>query len=115
MLVPALQHISMGFPDYAEWVSWILSIYLLVGAVLNPVAGELADLYGKRKMLIVTLAIYTIGLTGRALTYSNFICLIAFRAMQRIGLTMFRLSGGSIGPVLGTAILPAPLSSRLSD
>jgi len=106
MLVPALQHISLSFPDYAGWVPWILSIYLLVGAVLNPIVGKLADLYGKRKMLIVTLVIYTVGLIGCALTYGNFICLIAFRAMQGIGLTMFPIFYGIIRDTFPKEMVP---------
>ncbi len=106
MLVPALQHISVGFPDYAGWISWILSVYLLVGAVLNPIVGKLADIYGKRRMLIVTLVIYTVGLIGCALTYSNFICLIAFRAMQGIGLTVFPIFYGIIRDTFPKEMVP---------
>ena len=106
MLVPALQHISMDFPDYAGWVSWILSIYLLVGAVLNPIVGKLADIYGKRRMLIITLVVYTIGLVGCALTYNNFVLLIAFRAMQGIGLTMFPIFYGIIRDTFPKEMVP---------
>lgn len=96
MLVPALQYITMDFPDYAEWISWILSIYLLVGAVMNPIVGKLADLYGKRKLLLITITIYTIGLIGCALMYNDFLWLIVFRALQGVGLTMFPLFFGII-------------------
>ncbi|MDD3351829.1 MAG: MFS transporter [Candidatus Methanomethylophilaceae archaeon] len=106
MLVPALQHISMSFPDNSEWISWILSIYLLVGAVLNPIVGKLADLYGKKKVLLVTLVIYTVGLAGCALTYGNFVCLIAFRAMQGIGLTMFPIFYGIIRDTFPKEMVP---------
>lgn len=96
MLVPALQYIAADFSDYNEWIPWILSIYMLVGAVLNPVVGKLADIYGKRKMLLITLVIYTVGLVGCALMYDSFIWFLGFRALQGIGLTMFPLFYGII-------------------
>jgi MFS family permease len=104
MLVPALQHISMSFPDNSEWISWILSIYLLVGAVLTHV--ENLRPLRKKKVLLVTLVIYTVGLAGCALTYGNFVCLIAFRAMQGIGLTMFPIFYGIIRDTFPKEMVP---------
>lgn len=96
MLVPALPYITMDFPEHSQWVSWILSVYLLVGAVMNPIVGKLADIYGKKRMLMITFSIYSAGLIGCALSYSEFELLILFRALQGIGLTMFPVFYGII-------------------
>lgn len=106
MLVPAMQFITRDFSNYADWVSWILSIYLLVGAVANPIVGKLADLYGKRRMLLITLALYTVGLIGCALMHSSFIWFIFFRAMQGVGLAMFPLFYGIIRDTFPPQMVP---------
>lgn len=96
MLVPAIPQITMNFPDQKSWVSWILSIYLLVGAVMNPIIGKMADIYGKKRMLMITFSIYTAGLIGCAIFNYDFWLLLAFRALQGVGLTMFPIFFGII-------------------
>ncbi|MGH9985494.1 MAG: MFS transporter, partial [Nitrososphaeraceae archaeon] len=44
--------------------AWIFSAYLIVAAVMTPVAGRLSDLYGKKKVLLILLTIYIVGLVA---------------------------------------------------
>lgn len=106
MLVPALPDIYKQFPEYAEWTSWILAIYLLSGAIANPIIGKLGDIYGKKKLLMVTLTIYTIGLIGCAIFYKSFEGLLIFRAIQGIGLATFPLFYGIIRDTFPKDIIP---------
>jgi MFS family permease len=39
--------------------SWILTAYLVSGAVMTPIAGKLSDIYGKKRILLIIMAIYT--------------------------------------------------------
>jgi MFS family permease len=61
--------------------AWLISAFLLAGAVLCPLFGKLADLYGKRRLLIIALAGGAIGavLSAVAPTYG---ALIAGRVLQ---------------------------------
>lgn len=95
MLVPALPHISLQFPGYSQWIPWLFSVYLLVGAVFNPIMGKLGDMHGRKKMLMINLGIYAVGLIGCCLT-RTFEGLLFFRAVQGIGLAIFPLAYGII-------------------
>ena len=95
MLVPALSIIASEFNNHSTWISWILSIYLLVGAVTTPIIGRLGDLYGKKKVLLATMVIYIIALLGCSISW-NLESLLFFRAVQGIGLGMFPLAFGIV-------------------
>lgn len=64
--------------------SWLFSIYLLTQTVTIPVYGKLADLYGRKPVLLAGIALF---LTGSALSATawSMVALIAFRALQGLG------------------------------
>ncbi|MEI6796477.1 MAG: MFS transporter [Methanomassiliicoccales archaeon] len=95
MLVPALPNIAKEFPGEAQWISWVLSAYMLVGAVATPLLGRLGDIYGKKKVMLIAMIIYTLGLLGCAISWS-ITSLIIFRAIQGVGLGMFPLAFGIV-------------------
>jgi MFS family permease len=68
--------------------SWILTAYLISGAVMTPIAGKLSDIYGKKKILLIIMATYTIGVTLGCLVFSFSFLLIA-RTIQGFGFSMF--------------------------
>ena len=41
--------------------SWLFSIYLLIQTITIPIYGKLADLYGRKPILIAGIAIFLIG------------------------------------------------------
>ena len=67
-----------------EMLSWIFSLYLLTSAISTPIYGKLADLYGRKRMLIIGIIIFLIGSTLCALSQSME-QLILFRGIQGIG------------------------------
>ena len=52
MLLPAIPDIIRDFHINYSTSSWILTAYLISGAVMTPIAGKLSDIYGKKKILI---------------------------------------------------------------
>jgi len=98
MAFPSLPQIMTSFSltaeDYAL-ASWIVTIYLIVGAVAIPIFGKLGDIYGKKKMLVIAMTIYSIAVTctgfSRELSDSIYV-MIGFRAFQGLGMTMFPLA-----------------------
>jgi EmrB/QacA subfamily drug resistance transporter len=105
MLVPALPGIAMQYPEDAEWVSWVLSAYLLVGAVATPIIGRLGDMYGKKRVMVLSMVAYTIGLIGCGLSWS-LPSLIAFRALQGVGMGIFPLAYGIVRDTFPSRMIP---------
>ncbi|WP_461865148.1 MFS transporter [Thermococcus sp.] len=91
MLTPALPTIQKEFAINPNDVSWILTIYLLVGTVSAAVMGKLGDMYGKKKMFLVALGFYTLGviLNGFAQSYQ---WLLVSRGIQGLGMAIFPLA-----------------------
>jgi MFS family permease len=50
MLLPAMGDIISDFNISYSTSSWILTAYLIAGAVMTPIAGKLSDIYGKKKI-----------------------------------------------------------------
>jgi MFS family permease len=85
MLLPAIPEIIQDFNIPYGTAAWIFSAYLIVAAVMTPVAGRLSDLYGKKKVLLILLAIYIAGLTAGGFA-DNISFLLATRLIQGFGL-----------------------------
>ncbi len=64
--------------------AWVFSAYMLASTVMVPIHGKLADLYGRKPVMLVSMAIFLAGsmASGQARTMT---ALIAFRAIQGIG------------------------------
>ena len=90
MLLPAIPEIIKDFKIPYGTAAWIFSAYLIVAAVMTPVAGRLSDLYGKKKVLLMLLIIYIVGLTAGGFAY-NISFLLVTRIIQGFGLAAFRL------------------------
>ena len=95
MLLPAIPDLVKNFEIAYNTSSWILTAYLITGAVMTPIAGRLSDVYGKKKVLTIIMAIYVMGtLLGGIST--NIIFMIFSRIIQGIGLAMFPVAFGII-------------------
>jgi MFS family permease len=95
MLIPAIPDLIRDFDVSYSMSSWILTAYLISGAVMTPIGGKLADIYGKKKVLLGILAVYIIGLTMAGFS-PNIYFMIAARAVQGIGMAMFVIAFGII-------------------
>jgi MFS family permease len=95
MLLPAIPDIIEEFDISYNTSSWILSAYLIAGAVATPLVGKLSDIYGRKKMVIIILIIYIIGITLGGLS-TNIAFLIVARVIQGIGISMFPIAFGII-------------------
>lgn len=72
-------------------VSWVATASFLTGAVSNPVFGRLGDMYGKRRMTIISLVILAIGCAAAALA-PNVLVLVIGRALQGFGIAVVPLA-----------------------
>jgi MFS family permease len=88
MLIPALPFLINDFDISYNTSSWILTSYLIAGAVMTPIIGKLSDIYGKKKILLIVIIIYSLGTLLGGLS-NNIFMLIMSRIVQGIGLAMF--------------------------
>src|SRR5215210_3284899 len=99
MVLPAIPDFIRDFNIQYNTSSWILSSYLIAGAVMTPIAGRLSDIYGKKKILLIVMAVYSIGILAGG--FANSIeFMLAARAAQGIGMSMFPIAFGIIREIL---------------
>jgi MFS family permease len=85
MLLPAIPEIMRDFSISYGTAAWIFSSYLIVAAVMTPIAGKMSDLYGKKKVLLILLTLYVAGITAGGFAH-NITFLLASRIIQGVGL-----------------------------
>ena len=90
--VPSIVTDIGGFSQFP----WLFSIYLLAQAVSVPVYSKLADMFGRKPLMLVGIGLFLVGsvLCGFAWSMP---ALIAFRAVQGLG-------AGAIGPIAMTMV-----------
>jgi MFS family permease len=81
-----------GFEIYP----WVISAYLLASTVSTPIYGKLADLFGRKRILLFGLILFSTGsmLSGTAQSMGQ---LIAMRTIQGLG-------AGAVAPIVLTLL-----------
>ena len=83
--------------------TWVVTVYLLTSTVTVPIYGKLSDVYGRRPLLLIGIAVFLVGsaLSGLSQSMGE---LIIFRGLQGFG-------AGAIFPialsVIGDLFSPA--------
>ncbi|HTD33505.1 MAG TPA: DHA2 family efflux MFS transporter permease subunit [Candidatus Elarobacter sp.] len=102
-----LPNLVASFGSDVETMEWVVTGYMLGYSIAMPVAGWLADTFGRRRMYLLGLAIFTGASVLTALAWDSS-SLIAFRILQAIG-------GGIISPTsmaLITDVVPPAQRGR---
>ncbi|MEV6767301.1 MDR family MFS transporter [Nocardia sp. NPDC051030] len=83
IIATAVLSITDQLGGFAQF-PWLFSIYLLAQAVTVPIYGKLADMMGRKPVMLFGIAVFALGslLCGIA---TSMPALIAFRAVQGIG------------------------------
>ena len=98
MLIPAIPDLIKDFHVSYSMSSWILTAYLVSGAVMTPIAGKLSDIYGRKKILLSIMIIYAVGVSLSGVATNIYFMLMA-RAIQGIGMSMFPIAFGIVRDV----------------
>ena len=85
LVIPIQSELPLLLGTSAANAAWVVTVTLLAGAVAMPVAGRLADLFGKQRVLVVSALILLVGSLVCALS-SSLVPVLAGRALQ--GLAM---------------------------
>jgi len=78
--VPSIVDDLGGFSQFP----WLFSVYLLAQAVSVPVYGKLADLFGRKPIMLFGIGLFLLGSVLCGFAW-NMPALIAFRAVQGLG------------------------------
>src|SRR5438445_1981316 len=94
IMVVALPQLTESLHTSLSWVGWTLTSYQLVQIVMFPLAGQLSDMLGRRRVFLLCVITFTVSsiLCGLA---PNVGVLIVFRAIQAVG------GGGIMPSVIG--------------
>jgi EmrB/QacA subfamily drug resistance transporter len=95
MLIPALGELTTQLGTDASGIAWVLTGYLLAAAVATPIAGRLGDMFGKRRLLVLSLVAFGLGSTVAALGSSLGVVVLG-RVLQGFGGGIFPLCFGII-------------------
>jgi MFS family permease len=95
LVVPALPSFQREFGTTPTWTAWIVTGFLLSSSILTPIIGKLGDAYGKKRLLVISLALFGLGSLGAAAAWSLG-SLVVFRVVQGAGAALFPLSFGII-------------------
>jgi EmrB/QacA subfamily drug resistance transporter len=91
MVFPALGTFQEEFGASTAWTTWVLTGFLVSGAVLTPILGKLGDQFGKERLLLISLGLFLAGSLGAAAAWDIW-SLIAFRIVSGAGGALFPLS-----------------------
>jgi MFS family permease len=98
MVLPAFPDIARELGVDERAVAWLLTAPLLVGGITPPLVGRFADMFGKRRLFLIALAVFLLGslMAGLGAALDSFALLVVARAVQGLGGNMFPLSMGII-------------------
>jgi len=115
LVIPIQSELPDLLGTSAANAAWVVTVTLLAGAVAMPVAGRLADLFGKQRVLVASAAILLTGSLVCALS-DTLVPVLAGRALQGlamgfipVGISLMR----EITPPRLTATAMAAMSATL--
>lgn len=80
----ALTSINSSFDVDATAGTWGITLYTLGMAIATPIVGKLSDRYGRKRLFLIEIAIFSIGSLGVALS-PNFGFFLGARLLQSFG------------------------------
>jgi MFS family permease len=94
-VVPALPTMQRALHTSEDGITWLLTAYLLSASVGTAILGRLGDMYGKERLLLVTLVILALGTLLAAVSSSLGVIILA-RFIQGASGGIFPLAFGIV-------------------
>src|SRR5437870_10385121 len=83
-VVPALGEMQRDFGASAGDIAWLVTAYLLVASIATPIFGRLGDMFGKQRLLAISLGAFAVGSVVCAIA-GTLELMIVGRALQGLG------------------------------
>lgn len=89
-VIPAIPELMRSLHTDASGVTWTLTGYLVAAAVFTPLVGRLGDMFGKRRLLVISLLAFAAGSVIAAVS-AQLWAVVAGRVVQGVGGGIFPL------------------------
>jgi MFS family permease len=80
-IAPALGPLQRDLHTSSTWATWTVSIFLFAASIATPIIAKLGDQYGKKRLLLISLAVFLVGCLFAMVAW-NIWSLLAARALQ---------------------------------
>ena len=80
----ALPHMQASLSATQDTINWVLTSYIVASAIALPISGWLADKVGRKRLLLVSVVMFTVASVLCA-TATSLVEMVAFRAFQGVG------------------------------
>jgi len=110
---PTIPSIAEYFQIPKTFASWVMTSYMICGAVMTVIMGRLSDLVGAKKMLMVMMACFTVG-TILAPFAPNMAILLGLRVLEGIAVASTPISTKLIRDGVPKSKFPIGLSIYLA-
>ncbi|MHA5053025.1 MFS transporter [Streptomyces sp. SD15] len=114
LLVPVIKDLPELLGTAPSNATWVMTSTLLAGAVATPIMGRLGDLYGKRRMLLLSLSVMVVGSLIAGFT-SDLLVMIGGRALQGFAMGAIPLGIGLMRDMLPREKLPSAMALMSSS
>jgi MFS family permease len=94
-VVPALGDMQRDFDASASDIAWLVTAYLLVASIATPIFGRLGDMFGKQRLLAISLGCFAAGSVVCTLA-DGLVPMIVGRGLQGLGGGVFPLCFGVV-------------------
>ena len=94
-VIPALGDLQRELGASPSGIAWMVTAYLLVASIATPIFGRLGDMFGKQRLLAISLALFAVGSVVAGLAHSLPLMIVG-RGLQGLGGGVFPLSFGII-------------------
>jgi DHA2 family multidrug resistance protein len=80
----ALPHMQASLSATQDTINWVLTSYIVASAIALPISGWLADRVGRKRLLLISVVVFTVASVLCA-TATSLGEMVLFRALQGVG------------------------------
>ena len=80
----ALPHMQASLSATQDTINWVLTSYIVASAIALPISGWLADRVGRKRLLLISVVVFTVASVLCA-TATSLTEMVVFRALQGVG------------------------------
>jgi EmrB/QacA subfamily drug resistance transporter len=95
IVAPALPVLQRDLHTSTSGAAWVFTSFLLASSVATPIAGRLGDMFGKKRVLVISLSVLAAGSFMAAIVTSLPLLIVA-RTIQGLGGAIYPLAFGII-------------------